>query len=305
MKNQEQNTKKSDVYQMMTDRVIELLKKGIVPWKKTWTSAGIPRNLISKKTFRGINLFFLNCLGYMDNYFLTYKQIQEIGATVKKGEKAHIAIYWKWDEKPNESTGEITKKPFIRYYLVYNIAQCVDIPEELLPAKASRVNSPDEIHERIIMEMPQFPKIEFDKTHSYYSVIGDFINTPPIECFPSKDEYYTASFNQLVHSTGHESRLNRPELMNLLSTGEYTYSVEDLIAELGTCYLKSIAGMDSSIENNTDYISSWIKQLEENNRIIVYAATQAQKAVDFILNVNFPKVVETVSEESEDDDGGE
>jgi antirestriction protein ArdC len=281
---------------MVTDRIIELLNKGVVPWKQTWSKSGMPRNLISKKSYRGINLFLLSSLGYRENHFLTFKQLKEIGGSVKKGERANMIVYWKWEEK--EDNGEIVKKPFLRYYLVYNTMQCEGIPKEMIPDPYV-IHHPLDICEQIIIEMPQCPEITFDDDVPYYNVKADYINMVPMNDFDSSEAYYETVFHEMIHATGHVSRLNRFELMNCNTTLPYMYSIEELTAELGACYLKSLAGLGNSFENNASYLDSWLKKLKENKRWIVSAAAKAQKAVDFILNIAPVVVTETVEEEEE------
>ena len=133
----DQDQKTRDVYAIATNKIIDHLEKGTIPWRKPWTDAGLPQNLISKKPYRGINLWLLNACGYSRNYFLTFKQVKELGGWVNTGEKAHIVLFWKWVKKDpaagideTQETDKPKMKPLLRYYLVFNIDQCSGIPEQ-------------------------------------------------------------------------------------------------------------------------------------------------------------------------------
>jgi antirestriction protein ArdC len=173
--NIEQST---DVYSLVTNRIIELLEAGTVPWQHPWTSSGIPRNLLSKRPYRGINLFLLNSLNYDHNLFMTWKLIKTIGGSVIKGEKGHMVIFTKMVE-----TGEMTKenkpklKPFLRYYKVFNISQCKDIPVALLPSE-NELLSPMLAYDLIVENMPNRPSIVVKDKQAFYDPQGDFINMP-------------------------------------------------------------------------------------------------------------------------------
>src|SRR5258706_361842 len=142
-------TAKKDVYQIVTERIIEQLQQNKVPWQKPWTEAGVPQNLITRRPYRGINVMLLALQDYPLNYFLTFKQLKELGGTVIKGEKAHIVVFWKWVDEENEETGETVKRAFLRYHMVFNIAQCEHIPIEKIPL-VEKPNDPIEECEEIV-----------------------------------------------------------------------------------------------------------------------------------------------------------
>ena len=126
-----------DVYQIVTNRIIELLEQKIVPWRKPWIESGLPQNLITKKSYRGINVLLLNSLSYPQNYFVTYNQIHNLDAHVKAGEKPHFVVFWKWLDKQGEEPEEgkkLTQIPMLRYYQVFNITQVEGIPTDYLPS---------------------------------------------------------------------------------------------------------------------------------------------------------------------------
>jgi antirestriction protein ArdC len=276
-----------DVYSIVTDRIISQLEQGDIPWRKPWADAGRPRNLISVKPYRGINVWLLGSLGYEHNYFLTFKQVKELGATVRKGEKSHLVVFWQRISKEVEKkdgTKEKRMTSLLRYYLVFNVGQCEGIPKEKVPVTARMAYSIEHC-EAIVAEMPQCPPIKHERHEAFYNRDHDFVNMPRIETFKSSEEYYSTLFHELVHSTGHPSRLNRSELMESKGMKSEKYAIEELIAEIGSCFIKSTAGLsDDYFKYNVAYIKSWLEGLRDNRRFIFYASREAQRAADFILH---------------------
>lgn len=289
---------KKDVYEIITSRIIEQLEQGRVPWKQPWTEAGLPQNLISKRYYRGINTWLLLSLGYSQNYFLTYKQIKDIGATLKKGEKSCPVVFWTWLEPKEDAPVDTKAKPMLRYYTVFNIEQCERIPESMIPqTNTEQNNDPIEICEQIVVNMQKKPDIKHKENRAYYHPLLDYINMPKLKSFNSSESYYVTLFHELVHSTGHLSRLNRSEITDMESLGGDAYSTEELVAEIGACYLCSHAGiLQQEFDNNMAYIQSWLAKLKNDKRCIVFASAKAQKAVDYILNVQVKESEEVPAE---------
>ncbi len=289
---------KKDVYQVVTERITELLEKGEIPWHQSWNSArGFPKNLISRKEYRGINVFLLSSLGYQNPHFLTFKQANELGGYVRKGEKSCPVIFWKWLEVENEESEDVntegksvSRVPFLRYYNVFNMAQTEGIPTDKIPPLKVTPNSFDPIEsaQAIINAMPKKPLIQNTEARAYYRPSADTVNMPPAEAFQSPEDYYSTLFHELVHSTGHESRLNRKGVTEVAAFGSHAYSNEELCAEMGSAFLCGKAEIvERTIENSAAYIQNWLKALKNDNRFVIYAAAQAQKAADFILGKSF------------------
>ena len=292
MKKQNQKTEHRDVYQLVTNRIIEQLEKGCVPWKRPWTAAGLPQNLITRRPYRGINVLLLATCNYSQNFFLTFKQAGELGAKIKSGEKAHPVVYWKRIETEDEDTGEMIPESVLRYYNVFNIAQCENIPESKLPP-ADLPNEAILECESIIHEMPKRPPIQQVEDMAYYHPTHDYVNMPPRKSFLQSEAYYSTLFHELVHSTGHTSRLNRRELMQMKPFNPEMYSFEELVAEIGASYLNSLTGIEQKeFEQNAAYIEGWLKRLKNDKRSIITASGQSQKAVDFILGVNYAELMD-------------
>lgn len=292
MKHTSQPSEKKDVYSIITDNIIAQLEKGVIPWRKPWAHDVIPQNLISKRAYQGINLWLLGMLGYEQNYFLTYKQVQELGGSVKQKETGHLVIYWKMNESKvissaddnGEKSQEQKKHSILRYYTVFNIAQCENIPEDKLPGIVEHDNQPLMECEAIVNSMPNPPAIRAKEQEAYYHPGKDYINMPRRKSFNTSEDYYAVLFHELIHSTGHSSRLNRDGIQQMSQFGSTLYSTEEIIAEMGSCYLCAIAGIaPKPLENSVSYIKEWIERLKRDTRILIYAASQAQKAADYIL----------------------
>jgi len=268
----------TDVYQIITNRIIQQLEKEVIPWRKPWAAGGHPQNLFTKRYYTGINTWLLGSLGYAQNYFLTWKQIKAVGASVIKGEQAAMVLFY----KPSEGQGE----SILRYYWVYNVEQVEHLPEILTipypPDTVNQLSACDEIIER----MPNCPTIKHGKQAAFYDAVKDYINMPKQGSFGSIESYYSVLFHELIHSTGHPSRLNRKEIAEPNAFASDSYSIEELTAEIGACYLNSIAGIiNKEFDNSARYIKGWIDVLKDNTRMIVYASGQAQRATDYILQV--------------------
>ncbi len=278
-----------DVYQIVTDKIIALLEGGTIPWRKPWTDAGLPRNLVSKKAYRGVNVFLLASLGYKQNLFVTFDQVKALGGSVKKGEKSQMVVFWKWiDVKTPDTTPPDEKKPqkpILRYYNVFNIAQCEGIPQDQIPV-LTRPNEPIEACESIVRDMPNKPTFQHHENEAYYEPSTDILNMPDIEYFVESEAYYATLFHELVHCTGHQKRLDRIDLVENTRFGSYEYSTEELVAEIGSCYLQSFTGIvRNDMANSAAYIQGWLAKLKNDKRCIINASGQAQRATDYILNI--------------------
>jgi len=278
-----------DCYQRITDRIIEQLDNGTIPWRKPWTcgEAGAPQNLFSRREYRGINTFLLACQPYELPYWLTYRQAKELGGHVRKGEKSTPVVFWKWLEKPDSETGETERIPLLRYYSVFNIAQC-DLPTDKvpeLPGAADNDFEPIAACEELVESMPSPPAIQHDAPAAYYQPATDSVHLPKPQRFETPEAYYATLFHELTHATGHESRLNRSGVTDVAAFASQSYSKEELIAEMGAAYLCGHVGIeDCTLDNSAAYIAGWLRRLRDDKKLVVHAAASAQKAADFVLN---------------------
>ncbi len=281
------------VYEIITERILEKLEAGTVPWHKPWAAGGAPRNLISGKEYRGVNVFLLGCQGFTSPYWVTFKQAKQLGGSVRKGERATPVVFWKWIERASEDpeTGDTETKqiPLIRYYSVFNAEQCDGISHARLEAQQDEPApfDPIEAAEAIVASYPKPPSISEDgRSAAFYRPATDSIHTPKREAFDSEANYYLTLFHEAVHSTGHESRLARPGVSNPIRFGSHDYTQEELVAEMGAAFLTAEAGIDAEglMDNSAAYVASWLKALRNDKKLVVFAGAQAQKAVDHILD---------------------
>lgn len=272
------------VPEIITESVIKQLEQGVAPWRKPWSSS-IPRNLISKKPYRGLNVFLLATQGYGSPHWLTFNQAKQLGAHVRQGEKSTLVSFWKFSDYVRENeTGELENKTsvLLRYYRVFNIEQC-DGLKSLYGDDRKPVNPIAEC-ESVANQMPNAPRIE-QHSHAFYRPSADIVGMPSRNCFESPEGYYSTLFHELTHSTGHRSRLNRFEENSTdHQFGSESYSKEELVAEMGAAMLAGIAGIShATLDNSASYLQAWISRLKSDSRLIISAASHAQKAADFIL----------------------
>lgn len=277
-----------NVYEIVTNRIIETLEAGEIPWKKSWNSkTQAPRNLTSGKTYSGINVFILLSARFQSPYWLTFKQATEKGGTVRKGEKGLPIVFWSTTEKEDDKTGEIKKTGFLRYYTVFNITQIdglKDVPAVEVHEETEGAEAFDMAHD-IVAGMPDAPAVKHGFTRACYIPSVDEINMPLMRSFGQPEEYFSTLFHELAHSTGHENRLNRKGSGEIRHFGDADYSKEELVAEFGAAFLCAEAGISQAvITNQAAYIQGWLKALKNDSKLLVTAAAQAQKAADYILN---------------------
>jgi antirestriction protein ArdC len=270
----------ASVYEIVTSRILAELEKGEIPWRKPWRTLP-PANLISKKPYRGINVFLLALAGYGSQYWLTYRQAQALGGNVRKGEHGTKIVFWKFDTFETETADgetEERKSAFLRYYTVFNLEQTEGLKALLALPPAFPIESAEEI----VKGMPNPPAFEQDAQAAYIPS-RDTVTMPSRTAFESQAEYYSTLFHELTHSTGHAKRLAREGFDTPQKFGSESYSKEELIAEMGSAMLCGIAGIgQATISNSAAYLQSWIKRLKADSRLVVSAASAAQKAADYI-----------------------
>jgi len=290
----------SSVYQIVTDQIIKRLESGIVPWRKPWRTES-PCNLLSGKPYRGINPFLLAPQGYGSRYWLTLNQANRLGGRIRKGEHSSIVTFWNVGKEKivRDADGKDRKsKPFLlRFYRVFNIEQTEGIAEKLGLGNASPRVASIEQCEAIVNGMPNPPKRE-QSDRAWYRPFTDSVGMPSKSLFNSAEEYYSTLFHELTHSTGHASRIGRDGIETLNSFGSESYSKEELVAELGAAMLCGVTGISpATILNSAAYLQSWINRLRGDSKLLVSAASAAQKAADYIRNASAKS--EETSTESE------
>jgi antirestriction protein ArdC len=279
-----------DLYNEVTNQIIAMLDKGVVPWRSPILgrgTAGHPKNMESGKQYRGVNVFLLAftayAKGYGSSYWLTFNQAKEKGGNVRKGEKSSMVVFWKQYETTDKETGEPTTVPLLRYYNVFNAEQCEGIKAPDAVAFTPSEFQPVEEADRIVKGYADGPAIEHAGTQAFYRPLMDDVRLPEPTRFASSEEYYGTLFHELVHSTGHSKRLDRKLDTDPKPFGSADYGREELVAEMGAAFLCGHAGIKPAvIENQIAYINGWLRQLKEDKRLVITAAGAAQKAADWI-----------------------
>lgn len=310
------------IYDMVTNMMLETMKKDGLFWRKTWDVKRVKggggrmlaQNFVSKTVYRGVNYWITNFAvpkaGLHSPYFLTFKQVTELKGKVKKGAKAWPIVYYtmyyiitkpakksitaseydamSMEERQNKGA---LKLPVLQYYNVFNADQIegIEFPAIEAPKPVSEAEK-IESAEKIVREMPKAPPIAHGGDSAHYVPSTDRIQMPPLASFDKEQEYYSTLFHEMVHSTGHESRLGR----KFGRQGTKEYAFEELIAELGASYLCAEAGtLYFTLNNSAAYLKHWLSRLQdimsEDKKFFLMAAAKAQAAADFILDTKQEK----------------
>lgn len=282
---------KPKVYDIVKDRLIDALQHNTVPWQKGWRGgASAPRNMKTWNDYNGINILLLNG----SPLWGTYKQIQELGGNVRRGEKASgISVFWTNVSKKkeiDEDTGEkvtVTSKllfPVARYTSVFSIDQCEGL-DHILEKYDEEMTFEQKDPIAMCEDIVTYNNPVITRGEPAYQPRNDCITMPSINQFDSSEEYYATLFHELTHWTGHKDRLNRKGIVEFDKFGSEQYANEELIAEIGSAFLINDCGLDSDIvfTNSVAYIKGWLKYIKESSsKDVVRTAMDAQKAVNFI-----------------------
>ena len=274
-----------DIYAAVTDRIVQQLEKGVVPWRKPWT--GVRSGAISGATGKPYSLLNQMLLAKAGEWY-TWNQIQALGGKVRKGEKSSMVVFWKQtpvkDEDP--ATGEQIERmiPVLKYFNVFHIDQLDGIEAKTIDPEAIDPAT-DTAADAIIAGYIQRSGVELEHRkgdEAFYSPSVDRVVLPLREQFPSMAEYYSTAFHELAHSTGHSSRLDR--ISRRAFFGNEDYSREELVAEIGAAALLNHCQIETadSFKNSAAYIQSWLRALRNDKKLIVSAAGAAAKAFELI-----------------------
>ena len=285
-----------DLYQSVTNQIIAALEAGTQPWVCPWQAGAgdlAPANLASGRPYRGINVLLLNLraisCGYGVNRWMTFQQACSLGAAVRKGEHGTPIVFFKMHEfgtgdaqvapATYPSKGEDRKViPLLRSFTVFNAAQIDGLPEALQPAPqaAPDWNACDTAE--LILNASQ-AQIRHGGSRAFYAPSLDVIQLPERSAFANATDYYGTALHELTHWTGHPDRCNR-----VLTSRVHieAYAFEELVAEMGSAFLANYCGLPGQLQH-ASYIDSWLQALRSDKRLIFTAASQAQKAADYLL----------------------
>ena len=291
-----------DLYEVVTNKILdEIEKTGKLNWVKEWkTKQGtnaFPMNGISKKRYEGINFFLLSMHDYVSPYWLTYKQVEQLGGNVRKGEKSTMIVFWKVNEytKLNTTTqqDETKKVPLLRYYNVFNVEQCdnVIIKGDAVTAPATEYseNEKIDIAQNIVDNYQTREAIRYNVKESdraYYQPSTDSITMPLLNQFNSSQSFYSTFFHEISHSTGHKNRLNRKEVVETSFFGSCDYGTEELTAELTSAFICAEIGIsnENTERNSIAYLKNWKNAIKGDKKLFLMASQRASKSAKYILN---------------------
>ena len=287
-----------NLFQNVTETILAKLSQGVIPWRKTW-AAGIPCSVGTKKEYRGINIILLGLCDHTSRYWVTYREALKLEGHVKKGAKGSRVIYWHWrseEERQRLVDSGKTKAPapctpFIS--TVFNLEQTEGIERPRDDLHCERKGKLEQAEDFLAKLPPGTAEIAHGLHFApSYAPLADVIHLPHLSQFESAEHYYSTLFHELVHSTGHPSRLNR---LKAGPRGGEAYSFEELVAELGAAFLCALTGIDNqrTISEQAAYIHGWKEFLKTDPGCFMRAASEAQKAVDYLRGVtSFAKASE-------------
>ena len=273
------------IYSLITDRIISAIEAGgIAPWRKPWvtSASNAPRNPITGKLYRGINVFLLGACGFEDPRWMTFNQAKAKGGMVRKGQKGCPVVFWKWIEIETENGKE--EIPYLRYYTVFNVSQIDGLKLPKFEREVRTVGETLDAADTIIRNYIDGPEVVHGGNVASYSPRLDRIAMPRQEDFESYAAYASTIFHEMSHSVGHASRLNRPGIADFDGFGSQKYAKEELIAELGAAFLCGHAGIEN-LDQSAAYVDNWLHALKNDKKLIVQAAAAAQKSADWVMNI--------------------
>ena len=269
-----------DIFSVVTGRIIAQLEKGVIPWRRTWSSNG-PTSYQTNKEYQGINALILQDT-YESPYWLTFRQAQKLGGSVRAGEKGSPIVFVDriaQEKQKADGTVEVSFRTFLKYYTVFNWEQTSGLPEKV-PVGRDNATIPqaEELMRR------RGPEIKYHESAAFFRPGNDSIYLPNLDQFESSGEYYSAAFHELTHWTGGRGRLERREIIEYRQEKEYR-SLEELTAEMGAAFLCRMCALDSpeTFENQAAYVQSWLKVFKGDTKIVMQASKQAREAVEFVL----------------------
>ncbi len=277
----------TEVYAAITEKIIANLETS-GSWQKFWD---LPSPVsLNGHFYRGINYLILSNDQFKSRVYGTFGQIRANGGQVRKGEKSTLIVFWKKTDLKNVSTGETDRKFLLRYYHIFNSEQAhfddagkqkiAELDKSSLDRKAANHLS----SEQIISGYKGKPEINFAELDisPSYSPVADLITMPSENQYAMAEDFYRILFHEFGHSTGHPKRLDRFEAFQN-KFGDEPYSKEELVAELCSSFLADRAGLILRQRNSNAYLRDWALALRDNQKWIMWAATRAEKAAEYIL----------------------
>ena len=289
------NTNKPNLYQQVTDQIIAAIEEGCPPWQKPWTGsrngAALPLRH-NGEPYRGINILVLWSIaaskGYTSAHWLTFQQAKTLGGSVRKGEKSSTVIYYGVKEiEEDESDEEKKRIPFAKSFRVFNADQIDDLPAKYydIPEPARDLGTELDPALEAYFEATGADIQSSEDPRAFYDIRADRIHMPPVSTFHDAGGYYATLAHEVTHWTGAAKRLDRFGRFS----DRKAYAFEELVAEIGNCLICSTLGLIPDFEQSGAYIEGWLAAMKEDNRTIFRAASEAQKALDFVQGLTGPQ----------------
>ena len=282
-----------DVYSRVTQQIIAQLENGVRPWIKPWsadhTSGRITRPLRHNgQPYSGINILMLWGTavgeGFTSPTWMTFRQAKEFGANVRKGEKGSLVVYANAvvRTETSENGDEVEREiPFLKGYTVFNVEQIDGLPDQYYVKPAARTEPVERIERADRFFTASNADIRHRGHRAFYSQGADYIQLPVAEAFRDIESYYSTLSHEVVHWTKHPNRLNRD--FGRKQFGDDGYAREELVAELGAAFLSADLDITPEVrEDHASYLDHWLTILESDKRAIFQAASNAQRAVDYL-----------------------
>lgn len=297
-RNTQDASARADIYTEVTNRIIADLERGIAPWAKPWKAgegAAMPANAVTGRRYSGVNVLILwgaaQAAGFNSSRWLTFNQARDAGGSVRKGSKGTAVVYASSyvpdrERERADAAGEDARSvAFLRRFTVFNLDQCEGLSRFDHETTWTGPQQHDAAED--IIEASGIP-FAHGGDRAFYSPSHDRIQMPPRAAFADHLDYYRTAFHELIHSTGHASRLDRTFGKRF---GDAHYAREELCAEIGAAFVCATIGVEPTVRH-ADYIGHWLSVLREDNRAIFRAASAASKAADYLLNLSRAELAE-------------
>lgn len=288
-------TTTNDIYTTITNKIIADLEKGELTWRKPWSAEHMAGNVMqplrwNNDPYTGINILVLWATaaekGYASPYWMTFKQAIAMKGSIRKGEKATQVVYAdKFTKEEPDESGQLQTRviPFLKSYNVFNVSQIEGLPEKYYQVIEPTVLNKEECNAEIERFFANTKADIYTGTQACYRTMADKVEMPPFESFHGATEYYATLAHEMTHWTKHKTRLDRD--FGRLKWGDEGYAKEELVAELGSCFLAADLGIEPELRpDHAAYIQNWLEVLKNDKKFIFSAASHAQKAVEHLYS---------------------
>lgn len=305
----------SDIYLDVTNKIVNALNQGVIPWIKPWTTTGLqndlpfPINAITRRPYAGINIPLLwaeaRLRGYRQDRWLTYNQARKAGGHVRKGEQSTLAVLYKpMSKEAHDEDGQVVRDEqgnvkmvqfaLLRTHCLFNIEQTEGLPNE------EQHHAEGEEPMAFIDHAPAERLLSASRARiehrygddAFYLPIRDLIQLPTKAQFVDVGSYYATALHELTHWSGHHTRLNREGITGGHAFGSAAYAFEELVAEIGAAFLCALTGTQGELRHE-EYLAPWLKILKEDKRAIFRASGQAREASEYLVALQSDQSSET------------